>query len=100
MFPDLEEMEDWWKETGVPYEVVFYAFPDQVMREFFGLPKEEDDMPRYWYEPSDEQLVKKKLLSLAVEGMYGALDKRYLYIKDDLCLSPEQILECNRLNLR
>lgn len=99
MFPDLEEMEDWWKETGVPYEVVFYALPEQVMREFFGLPEEDDDMPRYWYELSDEQLIKKKLLSLAVEGMYGGLDKQYLYIKDDLCLPPEQILECNRLNL-
>lgn len=99
MFPDLEEMEDWWKETGVPYEVVFYALPEQVMREFFGLPEEDDDMPRYWYELSDEQLIKKKLLSLAVEGMYGELDKQYLYIKDDLCLSPEQILACNRLNL-
>lgn len=99
MFPDLEEMEDWWKETGVPYEVVFYALPEQVMREFFGLPEEDDDMPRYWYKLSDEQLIKKKLLSLAVEGMYGELDKQYLYIKDDLCLSPEQILACNRLNL-
>ena len=99
MFPELEEMEEWWKETGVPYEVVFYALPEQVMREFFGLPEEDDDMPRYWYELSDEQLIKKKLLSLAVEGMYGGLDKQYLYIKDDLCLPPEQILECNRLNL-
>jgi len=98
MFPDLEEMENWWERNGVPYEVVFYAVPDQIMRDFFGLP-EEDDMPRYWYEPTDDQIIKKKLLSLAIDGRYGNLDEQYLYIKDDLCLPPEQILEINKLDL-
>ena len=57
------------------------------------------DSSGYWYELSDEQMIKKKLLSLAIEGRYGELSQQYLYIKDALCLPPEQILECNKLNL-
>lgn len=100
MFPDLSEMEDWWKENGKTYEVVFYATPEQIMRDFFGLPKEDEEYPfQYWYELSNEQKIKKKLLSLAIEGMYGGLRKQYLCIKDELSVPAEQIIECNILDL-
>lgn len=99
LFPDLGEMESWWKENGTPYEVVFYATPEQMMGGFFGISEQEDDEPRYWYEPTDEQKIKKKLLSLAIEGINGELDQLYLLIKDELSLPPEQIIECNVLDL-
>lgn len=98
LFPDLGEMESWWKENGTPYEVVFYATPEQMMGGFFGI-SEQDDEPRYWYEPTDEQKIKKKLLSLAIEGTNGELDQLILLIKDELSLPPEQIIECNVLDL-
>ena len=99
MFPELNELEEWWDENGEPYEVVFYATPGQIMRDFFGLQEYEDGMFHDPYSLTEEQQVKKRLLSLAVEGATGRLSEQYLYIKDELSLPPEQIIECNRLDL-
>jgi len=48
-------------------------------------------------ELDDEMKIKKWMLSYAIDRAAKKLDTQFLYVKDDVIISPEQIIEISEL---
>ncbi|EHK2367345.1 hypothetical protein [Clostridium perfringens] len=94
LFPSLKSMEDRWCKQSTSYRVDFYAYFDQLQRFTFDLDEESDPNYNNWTELTDEQKLKKWMLSHAIDRINSDLGEVYLYVKDDLDIPPEQILNC------
>lgn len=94
LFPSLKSMEDRWCQQSTSYRVDFYAYFDQLQRFTFDLDEESDPNYNNWTELTDEHKLKKWMLSHAINRINSDLGEVYLYVKDDLDIPPEQILNC------
>ncbi|MEG0641408.1 MAG: hypothetical protein RR515_02325 [Clostridium sp.] len=97
LLPDLEPMQDEWIKKSISYKVNFYAYIEQLQRFNFGLSKEGDSSYSYYGELTDEQKIKKWLLSHAIDRVNNNLSKVYLYVKDYVDIPSEQILNCTTI---
>lgn len=97
LFPDLNIMEKEWINRSISYRIDFYTYFKQLHRFSFELDEEKDPPYNNWHELTDEQKLKKWMLSHAIDRANGDLDEVYLYVKDEVDILPEQILSCTKL---
>ena len=98
-FKKVKALEQYWYNKSKPYKVNFYATINQIQRFTFDLDEINDPPYDNWLELSEDMRIKKWLLSHAIDRAYNGRDELYLYIKDDVIIPPEQIIDIIELDL-
>ena len=97
LFPEAEKLEQYWMDNSKSYRVDFYATLSQVQRFNFELDEDRDPPFEDWIEIDDELKIKKWMLSHAIDRATDGLSEQYLYIKDDVVIPANQIVEISEL---
>lgn len=97
LFPQVEELEDFWMQKSTSYRIDFYATIDQVHRFNFELDEFRDPPYDGWCELDDEMKIKKWMLSHARDRATDGLSEQYLYIKNDVSIPANQIVEITKV---
>lgn len=71
---------------------------DQVHRFNFELDEDRDPPYEGWTELNDELKLKKWMLSHAIDRAVNRLGEQFLYVRDDVSIPPNQIVEVNLLD--
>ena len=94
LFPEAKKLDGVWRSKSKSYKIDFYATIDQIHRFSFELDEFKDEGQ---LELDDEMKIKKWMLSYAIDRAAKKLDTQFLYVKDDVIISPEQIIEISEL---
>lgn len=99
LFPEARKLESYWRKKSKSYKINFYASINQVERFNFQLDRLKDPPYAGWENLNDEMKIKKWMLSHAIErGFTGLSYDRVLYIKNDVIIPPDQILDISELS--
>lgn len=93
LFPEAEKLECYWKCHAKSYRIDFYATIDQIHRFNFELDEWRDPPYKDWNKLDDEMKIKKWMLSHAIDRVHNRLGDIYLYIRDDVIIPPNQIID-------
>lgn len=94
LFPEAKKLDGVWRSKSKSYKIDFYATIDQIHRFSFELDEFKDEGQ---LELDDEMKIKKWMLSYAIDRAAKKLDTQFLYVKDDVIISLEQIIEISEL---
>ena len=94
LFSEAKKLDSVWRSKSKSYKIDFYATIDQIRRFSFELDEFKDEGQ---LELDDEMKIKKWMLSYAIDRAAKKLDTQFLYVKDDVIISPEQIIEISEL---
>lgn len=97
LFPEIEQVEQYWERHSKSYRIDFYATLNQIHRFCFDLDEWRDPPYEGWLELNDEMKIKKWMLSHAIDRSNNALSEKFLYILDDIIIPPEQIISYNEI---
>ena len=97
IFPQAQKLECFWRSRAKSYRIDFYATIDQVHRFNFELDEYRDPPYEGWYELDDEMKIKKWMLSHAIDRATDGLGMQCLYVRDDVIIPPNQLLEVSIL---
>ena len=97
LFPQAEKVEDFWRTKAKSYRVDFYATVDQVHRFNFELDEYRDPPYEDWFDLDDDMKLKKWMLSHAIDRAHDDLGMTILYIKDDVIIPANQIIDITEL---
>lgn len=97
LFPQAEKVEDFWRTKAKSYRVDFYATVDQVHRFNFELDEYRDPPDEDWFDLDDDMKLKKWMLSHAIDRAHDDLGMTILYIKDDVIIPANQIIDITEL---
>ncbi|NCB25349.1 MAG: hypothetical protein EOM62_07745 [Bacteroidia bacterium] len=98
LLPELKPLEDKWFQKSKSYKITFFANIEQLHRFNFELDNNEDPPYEGWSDLSDDQKIKKWMLSHAIERANGNLAESFLYVKDDIDILPTQIISCQEIH--
>ena len=98
LLPDLKPLEESWYHKSKSYEIAFFAYIEQLHRFNFELDNNNDSPYDGWSGLSDDQKIKKWMLSHAMERANGNITESYLYVKDEIDIPPKQIISCQEIN--
>lgn len=73
---------------------MFYATADQIHKFTFNLEKSYTPYTEY-----EQEVVKEWMLSTAADRAFGPCGERFIYIRDNEYIRPEQIIDYNILDL-
>ena len=94
LFSEAKKLDSVWRSKSKSYKIDFYATIDQIRRFSFELDEFKDEG---YFELDDKMRIKKWLLFYAIDRAAKKLDTQFLYVKDDVIISPEQIIEISEL---
>lgn len=98
IFPEADDLEDYWSCNSESFKIDFYATLDQLHRFNFELDEHVDIPFDDWMDLNDDMRLKKWILSKAVARAQNELfSEVYLYVKDDISIPPEQIIACTKI---
>lgn len=97
LFPQAEKVESFWRAKSKSYRVDFYATVDQVHRFNFELDEYRDPPYEDWFDLDDDMNLKKWMLSHAIDRAHDDLGMTILYIKDDVIIPANQIIDISEL---
>ena len=97
LFPQVEKVESFWRAKSKSYRVDFYATVGQVHRFNFELDEYRDPPYEDWFDLDDDMRLKKWMLSHAIDRAHDDLDMTILYIKDDVIIPANQIIDISEL---
>ncbi|WP_171309597.1 hypothetical protein [Enterococcus cecorum] len=98
LFPQASKLESYWRNKSKSYKVDFWVTVDQVHRFNFELDEDRDPPYEGWTELNDELKLKKWMLSHAIDRAVNGLGEQFLYVRDDVSIPPNQIVEVNLLD--
>lgn len=94
LFPQALKLENYWRNKSKSYKVDFWVTVDQV-HHFY----EDENGDQWWAELNDELKFKKWMLSHAMDRAVNGLGgERVLYVRNDVSIPPNQIVEVNLLD--
>lgn len=96
-FPNLQKLETEWIQQSKPYKVIFYSYLNQIDNSTFDINNLDDPPYVDWINLSCAQKIKKWMLGKAIARVNDSLPESYLYIKDNLSIPPNQIIDCVRI---
>ena len=88
---EAEKLDEYWRNHSKSFIVNFYATVEQIHRFNFELDEWRDPPYEDWNELDDEMKLKKWMLSHAIDRANNELGMQFLYIRDDVIISPVQI---------
>lgn len=93
LIPEVKRLDNFWKSKSEPYKVVFYATIDQIHKFNFDLEKNSNEF-------TEEELthIKRWVFSNAIDRAFSNISERYIYIRDEVHIPPEQILRCEKIS--
>lgn len=95
LFPDLKPLESQWINQSKSYKVNFFVTSNQLHGFTFSLDEVVYAPHDFYQELTDEQKLKKWMVLTAINrGFEGSLGECYLYVKDEIIIPPEQIIDC------
>lgn len=87
-----KELDAYWRKNSKSYKVYFKVPLSQIHRFTFDFDEGVKD-----YSEEELLLLKKKLLSIALDVAYDECLEKYIYLKDDEYVHPEQIIRCEEI---
>lgn len=97
LFPQAEKVESFWGAKSKSYRVDSYATVDQVHRFNFELDEYRNPPYEEWFDLNDDMKLKKWMLSHAIDRAHDDLGMTILYIKDDVIIPANQIIDISEL---
>ena len=94
LFSEAKKLDSVWRSRSKSYKIDFYATIDQIRRFSFELDEFKDEG---YFELDDKMRIKKWLLFYAIDRAAKKLDTQFLYVKDNIIIPPEQIIEISEL---
>lgn len=94
---NLQKLETEWIQQSKPYKVIFYSYLNQIDNSTFDINNLDDPPYVDWINLSYAQKIKKWMLGKAIARVNDSLPESYLYIKDNLSIPPNQIIDCVRI---
>lgn len=94
LFSEAKKLDSVWRSKSKSYKIDFYATIDQIRRFSFELDEFKDEG---YFELDDKMRIKKWLLFYAIDRAAKKLDTQFLYVKDNIIIPPEQIIEISEL---
>lgn len=97
MFPELSELDLEWRRCSISYKVNFFVYLCQIERNNFDLDEYYDPPYELWDKLDDNEKVIKWMLGHAIDRAFNELNDTYLYVRSDLYVPSEQIVDCERI---
>lgn len=98
LFPNLRDMECEWLNSYKSYRIDFIAYINQIERFTFSLDEYRDPPFEDWDEMSDEQKLKKWMLSYALDRAFDEmLGEEFLYVRSNISIPPNRIISCTEI---
>lgn len=98
VFKELNELDEFWQNNSKSYRIDFYATIKQIKRFTFELDEIRNPPYEDWLYLNDEMKIKKWMLSHAIDRANNILDIKFIYIDDNVIISPNQIIKISKLN--
>ena len=97
LFRQGKALEEYWKSHSKSYRIDFYATIEQVTRFTFELDRINNPPFYDWLYLDDKMKIKKWMLSYAIDRADNNANTKYVYIRDNINIPPDQIVEISEL---
>lgn len=87
-----KEVDAYWRKNSKCYKVYFKVPLSQIHRFTFNFDEGDNE-----YSKEEMFLLKRKMLSIALNVAYDGSSQYYIYLKDDEYIHPEQIIRCEEI---
>lgn len=98
VFTQLKALVTYWEQNSKSYRIDFFSTINQLQRFTFELDEWRNPPYEGWIELDDDMKIKKWMLSHAIRRANGSQTEEYIYIKDDLCIPPSQIVSITEIS--
>ena len=89
---EAQKLDSFWSAKSKPYKIYFYATADQIHKFTFDLEKN-----YYPYTLPEQSALKKWMLLTAVDRAFEYCHEKFIYIRDNCYISPEQIIRYEQM---
>ena len=87
-----KELDANWRKNSKCYKVYFKVPLSQIHRFTFDFDEGDNE-----YSEEEMFLLKRKMLSIALDVACDGYSENYIYLKDDEYIHPEQIIRCEEI---
>ena len=87
--PHAHELDTFWRKNSTPYKILFYATAEQIHKFTFDLKQSNEPYTKF-----EEDAIRKWMLINAIDRAFEPCGERFIYIRDEEYIPPNQIIRC------